>query len=128
LEYVKEEQLTNYDTIVHSYKQLEEMLALDNVHSNLLFNSIPKSTTNVYDYGTSEQLAQFKELYNNLDSISTKMKWLEYINYKPSELLVKDVPYLLKAFPNQREERVNKVLNDIYNEQQYLLYINSLKQ
>lgn len=125
---VKEEQLYNYDTIVHSYKQLEEMLALDNVHTDLLFNSIPKSTTNVYDYSTREQLTQFKSMYDNLDSIGTKMKWLEYINYKPTELLVKDVPYLFKAFPNQGEERVNKVLNDVYNEQQYLLYINSLKQ
>ena len=35
---------------------------------------------------------------------------------------------MFKAFPNQGEERVNKVLNDVYNEQQYLLYINSLKQ
>lgn len=126
---VKEEPLIDYDTIIHSYNQLQDLVSLDNIHADLLFNSIPKSNnTDIYDYGSPEQLSQFKELYSDLDSISTKMKWLEYINYKPSELLVKDVPYLLKAFPNQREEKVNKVLNDIYNEQQYLLYINSLKQ
>ena len=126
---LKEEPIKDFDTLINSYSQIEKLKILNNSNNEIMFiQDIKLPTLSVYDYGTQEQLEEFKIIYENLEDNKTKLAWLKFINYSPKSVLVKDVPYLFKLFPNNADERVEKLLEKVYIEQESLLYINQLKQ
>ena len=126
---LKEEPISDFDTSINSYQQLETLKVISNPNNEVMFvPDIKSSISSVYDYGTQEQLEDFKLIHENLEDNKTKLAWLKFINYSPKSVLVRDVPYLFKLFPNNANERVEKLLEKVYIEQESLLYINQLKQ